>query len=91
VNRAWVFFADRTNVDEIDSILGLREVDEVLIYGFVDREVEETLAKYNPEVIDTGDRFKDNIEIVEKYLEIKQTEQVLLTNGEFIEKELMLG
>lgn len=91
VNRAWVFFADRTNVDEIDSILGLREVDEVLIYGFVDREVEETLAKYNPEVIDTGDRFKDNIEIVEKYLEIKQTEQVLLTNGEFIEKELMNG
>ncbi|MFH1801981.1 MAG: hypothetical protein ABH864_00855 [archaeon] len=91
VNRAWVFFADRANIGEIDSILSSRNVDEVLIYGFVDRDVKQALEKYNPEIIDTGDRFKDNVEIVEKYLEIKPTEQVLLTNGEFIEKELMNG
>jgi hypothetical protein len=91
IDRAWVFFADRTNIDEIDAILSSRKIDEVLIYGFVDRDVRETLDKYNPKIIDTGDRFKDNIQIVEKYLEIKPTQQVLLTNGEFIEKELMNG
>lgn len=91
VNTAWVFFADRANIDEIDAILSSRQVDEVLIYGFVDREVRQTLEKYDPEIIDSGDRFEDNIEIVEKYLKIKPNEQVLLTNGEFIEKELMNG
>lgn len=91
INNAWVFFADRTNVDEIDSFLSSREVDEILIYGFVEREVEQTLARYDPEIIDTGDRFKDNAKIVDRYLEIRPTEQVLLTNGEFIEKELMSG
>ena len=91
LNRAWVFLADRTNIEEIDSILSNREVDEVMIYGFVDREVRDTLEKYNPEIIDNGDRFKDNIEIVERYIEINPTKQVTLTNGEFIEKEIMSG
>jgi len=91
VNNAWVFFANRINVDEIDVILEGRNVDELLIYGFVDREVKETFDKYGPEIIDTGDRFKDNVQIVEKYLEIRPVDQTLLTNGEFIENELMTG
>ena len=91
INRAWVFFADRTNIDEIDSILSNREVDEVLIYGFVDRDVRDTLQKYGPKVINTGDRFEDNIEIVEEYLKIKPVKQVILSNGEFVETEILSG
>ncbi len=91
ITNSWVFLADRANIDEIDSILSERDVNNLLIYGFVDREVRETLSKYNPEIINTGDRFKDNIGIVKKFLEIKPTQQVLLTNGEFIEKEIMSG
>ncbi len=91
VNNAWVLFADRANIAEIDSLLSSRNPKEVMIYGFADREVKETLQKYNPKIIDTGDRFKDNIEIVEEYLKIKPTTQVLLSNGEFIESELMSG
>ncbi len=91
IDRAWVFFADRANIAEIDSFLSTKKPKEVIIYGFVDREVKGTLSKYNPKVIDTGDRFKDNIEITKKYLEINPTKQVLLSNGEFIENELMSG
>ncbi|MFH1290634.1 MAG: hypothetical protein ABIH92_04460 [Nanoarchaeota archaeon] len=91
VNNAWVFLVDRTNVDDIDVILSDRGVDELLIYGFVEREVRDTLEKYDPEIIDTGDRFEDNTRIVDKYLEIKPVQQVLLTNGEFIEREIMSG
>ena len=89
--NSWVFLADRTNIAEIDNIMSDRNVDDVLIYGYVDRQVIEALEKYNPEIINTGDRFKDNIEIVEKYLEINSVNQVALTNGEFIEKELVNG
>ena len=45
----------------------------------------------SPIIIDEGDRFKDNIKIVEEYLKISPTTQVALTNGEFIEKSLMSG
>lgn len=91
ITNSWVFFADRANVDDIDNILSNRDVDSLMIYGYVDRDVRDTLAKYNPEIIDEGDRFENDIAIVEKYLKIKPTKQVLLTNGEFIENELMSG
>lgn len=91
LTKSWVIFADRSNIGEIDSVLSARSVNKVMIYGYVDREVKTTLAKYNPETINTGDRFKDDIEIVKKYLEVKKMNQVVLTNGEFIEKEVMSG
>lgn len=89
--NSWVFLANNRNINEIDSILSRKNINEILIYGYVDREVRETLEKYSPKTIDTKDRFKDNIEIVEEYLKINPSKQVLLTNGEFIEKQLMLG
>jgi len=89
--RSWVFLANRFNAFEIESILNKRNVENVLIYGYVDREVREVLEKYSPKIIDSGDKFEDNIEIVKKYLEINPTEQVVLTNGDFLEKEIMSG
>lgn len=88
--RSWVFLANKMNVYEIDSILSKKN-GKILLYGFMDSQVTEVLLKYNPEIINTGDKFQDNIEIVEKYLTINPVKQVVLTNGEFIEKELMSG
>ncbi len=89
--NSWVFFANRVNIAEIESILNNREVNDVLIYGYVDQEVRDALEQYNPEIIYNEDKFQDNIEIVKKYLELNPIEQVVLTNGEFIEKEIMSG
>lgn len=89
--KSWVFLASRVNIQEIDNILNGRDVDSLLIYGYVDTEVTQTLSKYNPEIINTGDRFEDNIQIVEKYSEKDSIEQVILTNGEFLEKEIVSG
>jgi len=89
--KSWVFLASRENIFEIDSVLSRRNVKKILIYGYVDRQVRDAISKYDPEIIDTGDRFKDNAEIVKKYLEIKPTKQAALTNGEFLEKELLSG
>ncbi|MFA5857099.1 MAG: hypothetical protein WC867_07080 [Candidatus Pacearchaeota archaeon] len=89
--RSWVFLANRQNSMEIENILSKRTIKKIIIYGYIDREVRDMLNKYNPEVIDNEDKFKDNIEIVKRYLAIKPTKQVALTNGEFIERELMNG
>ncbi len=89
--RSWVFFADRSNIDDIEVILSNRNVDNVMIYGFVDREVKDALETYEPEIINSGDKFKDNVEIVKKFRGLGAFDQVTLSNGEFIEKGLMTG
>lgn len=89
--NSWVFLANRVNIDEIDSILSTKTIDNLLLYGYVDSEVTETLSKYDPEIINSGDRFEDNIEIVKKYSEVGSINQIILSNGEFIEKEIMQG
>ncbi len=89
--NSWVFLANKNNIFEIDAILSKRNINNLVIYGFVDDNVRETLAKYNPKIIDKGDRFEDNIEIVKEYLKIEPVTQIILTNGEFIESELMAG
>ncbi len=89
---SYVLFADENNIREIDGFLSDRVVDNLLIYGHVDRDVKNTLQKYTPEIINKdGDRFDNNIEIVKKYQELKHAKQTILTNGEFIEKEIMSG
>jgi len=88
---SWVFLADRVNIAEIDEIISRRGAGDVIVYGYLEREVTDELEKYDPLVIDSGDRFKDNIEIVKMYKEISNAKQILLSNGEFIEREVMLG
>ncbi|HLC49891.1 MAG TPA: hypothetical protein VJI97_00515 [Candidatus Nanoarchaeia archaeon] len=92
VTKSYVIFADKDNYRDVDSFLGTKKIGKLVIYGNVDREVKNALAKYNPETINKeGDRFLNNIEIVKKYQEIKHSKQAVLTNGEFIEQEIMSG
>lgn len=91
LTNSWVFFADRVNVAEVEAALDRIDVKEVVVYGYVDREVDEAMDKYNPLVINSGDRFEDNVEIVKEYKKLSEAKQVLLSNGEFIERELMGG
>lgn len=87
----YILFADDRNIGEVVDFLEGLNVDDLIIFGQVDREVREDLADFNPEIINTGDRFDNNIEIVKKYLELKPTTQIVLSNGEFIEQSLING
>jgi len=89
LTRSWVFFANRINIAEIEAILERRNPEKILVYGYVDREVRESLARFNPTTINTGDRFEDNVEIVKVFKKEQEAVQVTLTNGEFLEQEIM--
>lgn len=92
VSESYVLFADSDNIAEVMDFLSSREVESLIIYGHVDREVKEILSVYDPEIINNeGDRFLNNIEIVERYQKIHPRAQAILTNGEFVERELMSG
>lgn len=90
-SRSWVLFADRGNIDEVYGFLSGRKVESVLIYGRVDRAVSERLGGFNPERINNGNRFDDNIAIIKKYMELSPSKDIILANGDFIEATLMSG
>lgn len=93
----YVLFADRTTIGQITNILDDRDVKEIILYGQVDREVKNAIEDYEPIIINTGDRFDNNIEIVKKYQKEYAEQngaprkQAILSNGEFIETSLMSG
>ncbi len=84
MTKSFVLFANKNNIDRVSDFL-IENAQQILLYGGVDREVKEALKPLNPDVIGTGDRYTDNIEIVKKFLDIRATKQIYLTNGEFIE------
>lgn len=92
LSHSYVLFADSGNVDDVISFLDDREAEKIIMYGHLDRAVHDALSKYNPEIINQdGDRFANNVEIVKKYRKINPKKQVVLTNGEFIEAEVVSG
>lgn len=91
VDNYYVLFADAGNIDAVDQFLSGKNPASVILFGQLDAQVKDILAKYNPEIINEGDRFENNMAIVDKYLKVKPTKQVILTNGEFIEQSLMTG
>lgn len=88
----YVLLTNTKTLSQLDSFLASRKVDKMIIYGNVERAVLSRFSKYNPEIINNdGDRFENNIEMVKKYRAVSGSKQVILTNGEFIEKEVMSG
>lgn len=91
VDNYYVLFANDRNIGRIVNFLEDKNVEDLIIFGTVDRNVRDELAIFNPEIINAGDRFDNNFEMVKKYLEVKPTKQAILTSGEFIEKSMMSG
>jgi len=86
-----VLFADENNIGEITKLLASTKVNELIIYGIVDRAVVQSLGSFNPIIINKGDKFSDNVEIVKRYQNIMHKDQAVFTNGDFIETEIMSG
>jgi archaellum component FlaF (FlaF/FlaG flagellin family) len=91
VDKYYVLFVNERNIGAIDTFLSGVVPEKILIVGQVDEAVKTRLTKYNPETINQGDRFDNNLEMVNRYLKVKDSKQVLMSNGEFIEASIMSG
>jgi len=85
ITKSTVIYADRNNVDEVTDFLNSVKVDSLLLYGKTDGTIKEALSAYNPTIIDTDDKFNDNMRIMERFLRLSPTKQVILTSGDFLE------
>ncbi|MEK6968648.1 MAG: hypothetical protein AABX51_08565 [Nanoarchaeota archaeon] len=90
-SNSYILFVDRRNINQIVDFLNTRNPTKVLLYGELDREARTRLAAFTPETINQGDRYMNNVEIVKKFRQIKGTQQVLFSNGEFLEDQLLGG
>jgi len=92
-SNSYVLFASAENIDDVVDFLTERQPEKILIYGSIDRQVTSGLSQFSPEIINfDGDRFANNVGILKKYQELTGgAKQVILSNGEFIEKEMMNG
>ncbi|MEM2915974.1 MAG: hypothetical protein QXT19_01260 [Candidatus Woesearchaeota archaeon] len=91
--NAFVIFAEDKNIDQVFSFLASQQkIDKLLIYGQVSKTVLEKLSGFSPEIIDTGHRYKDNIEILNRYFQaVPDPKQAILTSGEFLESQIIGG
>ncbi|MBI4449389.1 hypothetical protein HY641_05175 [Candidatus Woesearchaeota archaeon] len=90
-DRAFVLFASKRNIDLVEEFLDDAGVEDLMLFGRLDREVKDRLASFDPKIVNTGDRFSDNIEAMRRFYQTARTQQVILTNGEFIEPGIMIG
>jgi len=68
IDNYYVLFVNDRNAAEIDTFLSGITIEKNDNFGQVDETVKSRLAKYNPETINKGDRFDNNIEMVQRYL-----------------------
>ncbi len=88
LTNRYVLFTDKNNIAQIIQFLNSRPHEQIMIYGIADAEVLQKLAIYNPEIINKGNKFENNLEIVKKYRQAQPTKQVIVTTGEVLEREL---
>lgn len=84
LTNSFVLFINEENKNEIINFLS-KNPKKVLTYGRIDRGINEDLIIFNPEIINNNNYYEDNIEIIEKFLDISSTKQIFLTDGETLE------
>jgi archaellum component FlaF (FlaF/FlaG flagellin family) len=87
-NNYFVLLANNKNGDELYSFLKSIQVEKLIIYGYLDNDLKQKLTEFGPEIINKGNRFDNNLEMVKRFGHAKQ---IIFTNGEFIESEIMSG
>jgi len=86
--KSYVLFASPKNINEIDLFFNSVTPNSITLFGDVDQTVKEALSKYNPRILDEGNRFSNNIAIAEEMRKLTNSEQAILTNGEFLENDV---
>ena len=87
--RSFVLFVNKDNVNDVIAFLDEVQPLKVVLYGPHLQKTVNAVSKFNPDVINTGSRFTNNIEILKRLSILTETTQVSLTNGEFIEESLV--
>ena len=96
--RSYVIFADKSNINTVKDII-LNKPGDIIIYSDVDQEVIDALSEFGPEVINEGDVYMNNVEIVRKFIALHDKKyggtfplkRFILTDGKYMDEEIFKG
>lgn len=89
ITKGWVFIVNKGNINEVVSKLS--GANKVLALGLFSSDLKEKLGPYVTETISTNSKFTDATEMAKKFISIKPTTQILISDGRYIETEVMSG
>lgn len=89
--RYYVLFSSKKNNDAIIKLLETKQATDVIAFGYVNQELATRLKAFGAEFINKGTKTENNLEIAERMLNCASVNQVMLTDGTFIEKSLIDG
>ena len=93
-NSMYLLFVDKEQKDAVISFLSGKSPQDILLYGYVDREVKDALdsAGLSYREINTGDKFDDNMQLVDLYFQQNPSKkQVILSDGNAFEDTITAG
>ena len=91
---SFLIFANETNIGEASAFLSSNRPDYILFYGAFDESVPAALSPLaaSTESIDNGDRYEDNMQLLDKYFYVQpDVHDVLLSDGAALEESINQG
>lgn len=88
LTNSWVLFSNNNNLNSISNYVNSKNPDKILIYGNNAEVIKNSLQSSNVKIISTGNRFKDNMALIDEFLKQKITTQVTLTDGSILEESI---
>lgn len=93
-NGMYLLFVDKANMEPVIDFLEGKGPQDILIYGYLDQEVKASLSDNGLQYreINKGDKFEDNLEVVELYLrQNPDKQQAILCDGNAFEDTITAG
>jgi len=88
IENSWVYIVDDNN---INKILPKLQGKNVIIIGYLKRNIKDALENFKTEEIIEPNKFKLSLSIADRFLQIKPTTQVLIIDGRNMEEEMFFG
>ncbi len=88
-NRAWVLIVNDNNANDIASMLA--NAQKVVGIGNFKRSIENTISQYFDKRITGNSKFEISAKLGEEFLKVKKTSQAIITEGNYIELEILKG
>ncbi len=87
-----IFFIDPSkDSSEIISKISSKGYSQIIIYGAISEQIDSSQLELLPprKVINTGNRYSNNLEITKEFLKIRKSEQAIFVSGHTFEKSMV--
>ncbi len=87
--NSWVLIVNDDNLDDVVKLVS--NAKKVILVGKFKRNIYEALKPYATEEITGNSKYEIAKEIGDKFMDVKPTKNLIITEGKYLERELLYG